>query len=97
MQKKDISDKAIRRLMYEAGEKIDDLMVLCRADITTKNKNKVKKYLNNFDRVEQLMKDVNTNPVNLDIVKKANNPGFSNLYYKPLIKTINKHFGEYND
>ena len=58
LAKKDISDKAIRRLMYEAGEKIDDLMVLCRADITAKNKNKVKKYLKNFDRVEQLMKDV---------------------------------------
>ena len=44
--------------MYEAGEFIDDLMILCRADITTKNPQKIKKYLNNFERVEQLMKDV---------------------------------------
>ena len=58
LAKKDISDNAIRRLMYEAGEHVDDLMILCRADITTKNPHKIKKYLNNFERVEQLMKDV---------------------------------------
>jgi len=58
LAKKDISDSAVRRLMYEAGEYIDDLMILCRADITTKNPHKIKKYLNNFERVEQLMKDV---------------------------------------
>ena len=58
LAKKNISDKAIRRLMFEAGEYIDDLMILCRADITTKNKTKVKKYLKNFDRVEKLMQDV---------------------------------------
>ena len=58
LAKKGISDSAIRRLMYEAGEFIDDLMILCRADITTKNPQKIKKYLNNFERVEQLMKDV---------------------------------------
>ena len=58
LAKKDISDKAIRRLMFEAGEHIDDLMILCRADITTKNPHKIKKYLGNFERVEKLMKDV---------------------------------------
>ena len=58
LAKKNISDKAIRRLMFESGKFIDDLMILCRADITTKNKNKVKKYLENFDRVEELMQDV---------------------------------------
>ena len=58
LAKKNISDKAIRRLMFESGNDIDDLMILCRADITTKNKNKVKKYLNNFDRDEKLMQDV---------------------------------------
>ena len=44
--------------MFEAGEYIDDLMVLCRADITTKNPKKVKKYMNNFEKVEDLMQDV---------------------------------------
>ena len=58
LAKKNITDKAIRRLMYEAGEYIDDLMILCRADITTKNEKKIKKYMNNFERVEKLMLDV---------------------------------------
>ena len=53
-----ITDSAIRRVMAEAGENIDDLMTLCRADITTKNPNKVKKYMGNFERVEHLMQDV---------------------------------------
>ena len=58
LAKKNITDKAIRRLMYEAGDHIDDLMILCRADITTKNEKKIKKYMNNFERVEKLMLDV---------------------------------------
>ena len=58
LAKKNITDQAIRRLMYEASEHIDDLMILCRADITTKNKKKIEKYMGNFERVETLMKDV---------------------------------------
>ena len=58
LAKKNITDKAIRRVMFEAGEHIDDLMILCRADITTKNPEKIKKYMSNFERVETLMKDV---------------------------------------
>ena len=58
LAKKDITDSAIRRLMVEAGDNIDDLMILCRADITTKNKKKVDKYINNFNRVEESMQDV---------------------------------------
>jgi len=58
LAKKNISDKAIRRLMYEAGEYIDDLMILCRADITTKDRKKINTYMQNFERVEELMKDV---------------------------------------
>jgi len=53
-----ITDSAVRRVMAEAGEHIDDLMTLCRADITTKNSKKVKKYMGNFERVEHLMQDV---------------------------------------
>ena len=53
-----ISDSAVRRVMAEAGEHIDELMILCRADITTKNPKLVKKYMGNFERVEDLMKDV---------------------------------------
>jgi len=58
LAKKGVSDSAIRRLMVEAGDYIDDLMVLCRADITTKNPKKISQYLANFDRVEELIKDV---------------------------------------
>jgi len=56
--KKDITDSAIRRVLFEAGPDIDALMILCRADITSKNHERVKRYLHNFDRVEAKMKEV---------------------------------------
>ena len=58
LAKRNITDSAVRRVMVEAGEYLDDLMVLCRADITTKNPQKVKKYIANFDKVESIMQDV---------------------------------------
>jgi len=60
LAKKNISDSAIRRVMFQAGDFVDDLMTLCRADITSKNPKKVQKYMTNFERVEELMKDVKT-------------------------------------
>ena len=54
----DATDSALRRLLFDAGEDFDDLITLCKADITTKNEKKQRRFKQNFEVVEQKIKDV---------------------------------------